>query len=646
MSDPKSKRKVKNKNSSVRSEGARGGFFARIFKKRETPPVYEPPLVPKPYGYQPLEGYFAINKDTLLIADQSRKNYAENFRDMFKRALEHELFIHYNKPGYNNILFEENPSIDPEGYVIECYPDRMKLSAGGAPGFFYAMQSLSQFLRLDTLLSKDVIYCPCMVISDFPKYRYRGFMIDVSRHFFDKTEIKRYIELMSALKFNVFHWHLSDDQGFRFEISNEKYKFINITSSERRGDCVGRPGSQFPYNDKVYKGYYTKDDVKEVVEFAKKRFVTVIPEIDLPGHTQALIAAYPWLGCDESDENGNLKPRPRVGVRVEYGVSEEVLCAGKESTYKFIEDILDEVFEVFDGPYIHIGGDEVLKNHWETCPYCRQKAAEIGGIGLQSYFLNRVAEYCKSNGKRVIGYNDGLNGGADPEIISQFWVEGKEHNESLKSQIRNGGRKFILSSERAFYCDYPYAVTPLKKTYFYKLPADFQSADIKKNMLGIEAPLWTEYVLSRDKADLNLFPRMIAVAEQCWTRQTTDEASIKRKRKRRKYNEARYAGFLNRVKAYEPILDLYRVNYADLKIADPTDKKYLKAERAKWAGSDQYSELKMNKNLAEQRKVIKRNGVLAGKIEENQNREIALDATSYTPIASIKIDLPFDKDMV
>jgi hexosaminidase len=633
--------KVKAKN---KKSGAVGSKAKRrcIFGKKEEPPVYEAALIPKPYGYQPLEGYFAINKDTLLIVDQERKAFAEIFQDMFKRALGHELFIHYNKPGYNNILFEENPEIDIEGYVIECYPDRMKIAAGGAPGFFYAMQSISRILKLDTILYEEAVYCPCMVVSDLPKYRYRGFMIDVSRHFFDKTEIKRYIELMSALKFNVFHWHLSDDQGFRFEI--DKYPFINMTSSERRGDCVGRAASQFPYNDKPYKGYYTKDDIRDVVEYAKQRFVTVIPEIDMPGHVQALLAAYPWLACDETDENGQPRPRERVEVGVEYGVSEEVLCVGKESTFRFMTDILDELFEVFDGPYFHLGGDEVRDTHWKNCPHCTRKAAELGHWGLQSYFLNRIAEYCRAKGKRVIGYNDGIKGDTDSEIISQFWVEGKDFNADLKNQVVNNGRKFIISSEKAFYCDYPYAVTPLKKTYFYGLPKDLD--DIKNNVVGVEALLWTEYILSRDKGDLNLFPRMLAVAEKCWTRESVDETTVKNKKKREKLMNLRYAGFLNRVKDYAPILDCYRVNYADLKIADPTDKNYIKSETAKWLGSDQYSELKMNKNLAEQRKRIKRNSELTEKAAGPDNLEQILNNVANAPIKTIKIDLPFDKDMV
>jgi hexosaminidase len=641
MSDSNSKTKVKSGEAdAVRSEKKR----VRIRGKRAELPVYEAALIPKPYSYQPLEGYFAINRDTLLIVDPNRQALAEIFQGMFKRALGHELFIHYNKSGYNNILFEENPAMDIEGYVIECYPDRMKISAGGAPGFFYAMQSVGQLLKLDTILYEEVVYCPCMVVSDFPKYRYRGFMIDVSRHFFDKTEIKRYIELMSALKFNVFHWHLSDDQGFRFEI--DKYPFINMTASERKSDCVGRISSQFPYNEKTYKGYYTKNDIREVLEYARERFVTVIPEIDMPGHVQALLAAYPWLSCDEIDAEGRVRARERVEVGVEYGVSDEVLCVGKESGFKFMTDILDELFEVFDGPYFHVGGDEVMDNHWKSCPHCQKKAAELGHWGLQSYFLNRIAEYCRAKGKRVIGYNDGIKGDTDPEIISQFWVEGKDFNADLRNQVVNGGRKFILASEKAFYCDYPYARTPLRKTYFYSLPDELNDANVKKNVVGVEASLWTEYILSRDKGDLNLFPRMLAVAEQCWTRLSADESGIKSKGKREKIMDARYAGFLNRVNGYAPILDCYRVNYADLKIADPTDKNYIKSEIAKWTGGDQYSELKMNKNLAEQRKRIKRNNELMEKAGTEQNLEQALNAVSHTPIKTIKIDLPFDKDMV
>ncbi|MDR3293768.1 MAG: beta-N-acetylhexosaminidase [Clostridiales bacterium] len=608
-----------------------------IFRRKEKPQIYEVNLIPKPFGYQPMNGYFVINKDTLLIVDPKRKELALLFQAAFFHSFGHNLFIHYNKPGYNNILFEENKSMDPEGYTIECYPNRMKISAGGTAGFFYALQSVKQILKLDTLLYEEQIVFPCMLLSDVPKYRYRGFMIDVSRHFFDKTEIKRYIDLMASLKFNVFHWHLSDDQGFRMEI--EKYPFINMTSSERKGDRVGKDGSREPIIEKTYKGFYTKEDIREVVEYAANRFVTVIPEIDVPGHVQSLIAAYPWLSCTGE----------RVPVMTDYGVSEHVLCAGKPSTYRFVEDILEEIFGVFPGPYIHIGGDEIVTAHWQSCPHCQKFMLDNGFTDtaqLKNYFLNTVAAFCKSRGKTVIGWNDGIKRGTDADIVSQFWLEGKGYNTELREQITSGNRKVIVSSTRGFYCDYPYAAIPLKNTYFYNLPEELRGVK-PENIWGYEAPLWTEYVLSRDKADLNLFPRMLAVAEQAWTIQTNlEEDKVKCKCKKKKLKKARYLRFLKRVKEFEPILDRFRVNYADLLIADPTNKKFLKAEAKKWSSSDQYSELKLNKNLREQRK---QQDMLQKRAEKNRMEQTLEQAVAYaerSPIQNILIDIPYDKDLI
>ncbi|MDR1939548.1 MAG: beta-N-acetylhexosaminidase [Clostridiales bacterium] len=619
-----------------------------IFKKKSRPPVYEINLIPKPYSYQPLNGYFVINSDTLLIVDPKRKDLAELFQSLFFKAFGHNLFIHYNKPGYNNILFEEKPELDIEGYTIECYPDSMKISAGGAPGFFYAVQSIRQILRLDALLYEEYITFPCMILSDLPKYRYRGFMMDVSRHFFDKTEIKRYIEIMSNLKYNIFHWHLSDDQGFRFEI--KKYPFINMTSSARNRDCVARAFTyskrkpvQNPkpaYVDGVYKGYYTKEDVKEVVEFAKSRFVTVIPEIDVPGHTQALIAAYPWLSCANE----------RVPVMTDYGVSENVLCAGRESTYDFVQNILDELFEVFDGPYIHIGGDEVLTKRWSQCPDC-QKYMQDNGISdyaaLQTHFINRIAAYCQSKGKIVIGWNDGIKADADQKIVSQFWLEDEAHNSELKRQTQNLNRRIIVSSVKGFYADYAYAALPLRQTYFYKLPKELDDEKTAKNIWGYEIPLWTEYVLSREKADMNLFPRALAVAETAWTRlHDLEEDQVKCKRKRKKLALARYNRFVGRVKIHQGFLDCFRVNYADLKLADPKDKRYIKAEKKKWDGFEQYSELKMNKNLNDQRKQLKAHAVAEQKIRAEREHLQRLAAIENSPIQSIRTEMPYDKDLV
>ena len=616
------------------SERNKPGLFAGLFRKK--PPVYELNLIPKPYSYQPAPGYFLINRNTLLIVDPKRQELAEWFRSMFQKAFGHTLYVHYNKPGYNNILFEENAALDIEGYVIECRPDCLKISAGGDPGFFYALQSVRQILKVETLLYEDTIAFPCMVLQDFPKYRYRGFMLDTARHFFDRTDIKRYLEIMSALKFNVFHWHLSDDQGFRFEI--KKHQFVNMTASERNGDRVGRDGSASPYIDKKYKGYYTKEDVREILDYARERYITVVPEIDMPGHVQALLAAYPWLSCVGES----------VPVMTDYGVSRYSLCVGKESTYAFMRDILDEVMDAFDGPYIHLGCDEVVQKAWKDCPHCKKLAEENklpDTASLQTYFLNRMTEHCKSRGRTVVAWNDGLKDGADADVISQYWLDDENHTNSVAAQAA-AGRKVILSPVGSFYCDYPYASLPLSKTFFYQPPLSLSGEEISKNILGIEAPLWTEYVLSRDKADLNCFPRLLAVAEQSWTRRVYPNEEKGCKRKRKKLKLARFNRFLSRVSALEPMLDVFRINYAEQTVAEPKDKKYKKAEIEKWNYSDQYSELRTNKTLKEakkQRLILERR---EEKERMGQALERAVDTAAITPIKNIVIEEAYDKKLI
>lgn len=370
-----------------------------------------------------------------------------------------------------------------EAYELTVCDGTVTVKASGDEGFFYAGKTLDQLkFQYGNML-------PELVIEDNPKYEYRSFMMDCCRHFFTVDEIKAMLDLCAAFKFNKFHWHLSEDQGWRIQI--DKYPQLVEIGSVRHGTSLGKE-----VNDKDYGGYYTKDDIREVVEYAKNLYIEVIPEIDLPGHTSALLAAMPEMVC------GNKK----VEVKKTAGVFEDIICAGEEKNYEIICDILDEVCELFPSEYFHIGGDEAPKKQWKECPKCQAKIKAEGLVNeeeLQGYFVNRISEYLRNKGKKVISWNESLNGGnLNDEGIIQYWLDKDKIYEKYPQH------KLIVSDFFTYYMDYPYEMTPLKKTYSYN--------ENIGNVMGVEAPIWTEYIPDFARMLYLCFPRYIAVAQTAW----------------------------------------------------------------------------------------------------------------------------------
>lgn len=373
-------------------------------------------------------------------------------------------------------------SFAQEGYEISIKKS-IVVKASTDKGFFYADKTLKQiFAQYDDCI-------PCMIIEDEPKYAYRSFMIDSCRHFFPVSAIKTMIELCSDFKFNKFHWHLSEDQGWRIQI--DKYPELTSIGSVRHGTALGKD-----VNGNDYGGYYTKDDVKDIIAYARERYIDVIPEIDLPGHTSALIASVEGLSCCEE----------KVEVKKTAGVFRDVLCIGADKTFEVVYDILDEMCEMFDCEYFHIGGDECPREHWKSCEKCQAliKREGLGGEDeLQQWFTNKVMEYLRKKGKTVIGWNECLKGGKlDKSTVIQFWT--RDNGATEKS-----GHKVIVSDFFAHYADYPYEMTPLKKTYNF-------NTDICDSVIGVESPVWTEYIPDIDKMLYMCFPRYLAVAENAW----------------------------------------------------------------------------------------------------------------------------------
>ena len=375
-------------------------------------------------------------------------------------------------------------TLKKEEYELSVCDGTVTVRAAGDEGFFYAEKTLDQ-LRYqygDTL--------PELLIEDNPKYEYRSFMIDCCRHFFSVDEIKKMIDLCAAFKFNKFHWHLSEDQGWRIQI--DKYPQLTEIGSVRHGTSLGKE-----VNDADYGGYYTKDEIRDVVAYAKSLCIDTIPEIDLPGHTSALLASIPEMVC------GNKK----VEIKKTAGVFQDIICAGKEKNYEIIFDILDEVCELFPYEYFHIGGDEAPKKQWKECPECQAKIKAEGLANeeeLQGYFVNRISEYLRSKGKKVVSWNESVNGGnLNDQATIQFWLDREKRYEKYPHL------DVIVSDFFAYYMDYPYEMTPLKKTYCY-------DEKIAKKVIGVETPVWTEYIPDFKRMLYLCFPRYIAVAQTAW----------------------------------------------------------------------------------------------------------------------------------
>ncbi|MDA8731599.1 family 20 glycosylhydrolase, partial [Flavobacteriaceae bacterium] len=411
-----------------------------------------------------------------------------------------------------------------------------------AKGAFYAVQSLIQLLPLPSDLNSFKILC--LRIKDQPQFKYRGMHLDVGRHFFSVDFIKKYIDLMARLKMNTFHWHLTEDQGWRIEI--KKYPKLQEIAAFRKETLIGHYNDQpHQFDGKPYGGFYTQEQIKEVVAYAKTRQVTIIPEIEMPGHSQAAIAAYPELGCTGE----------QVEVATKWGVFDEVYCP-KESTFKFLEDVIDEVVALFPGKYIHIGGDEAPKTNWKNCEYC-QKLIKKEGLkdehSLQSYFITRMEKYINSKGKQIIGWDEILEGGLAPNATVMSWRGTKGAVQAAKE-----GHDVILTPGSHCYFDHyqsenenePLAIggfLPLEKVYHFNPVPEGLTDKEATHVLGAQGNVWTEYMQTEKQVEYMAFPRTVALSEVLWSSP--------------EYKN--YQDFIHRLEQYQKRLDQLEVNYAN-----------------------------------------------------------------------------------
>ncbi len=382
----------------------------------------------------------------------------------------------------------------PEGYELVISKGKIKITAGGKPGAFYAKQTLRQLVAT----SGDTL--PCLDIRDEPVFAYRGFMLDSVRHMTKLEDIKKLIDAAALLKLNVMHWHLTDDQGWRIEI--ESHPRLAEIGSMRASSDFGKV-----HNGDAYGGYYTKAELNEIVAYCAKRYIEVIPEIEMPGHMVAAIASYPEISC---------RGLP-IAVETRQGIFPDILCVGKDAAFELIFDVLSEVLNIFPSKYIHIGGDEAPKKRWEECPDCQNMMNELGlndEDELQGWFMNRVADFLRENGRTAITWNESLKSGLLNEgILVQMWMDRKK----LSVDFANKGGQIIVSPFYHYYTDYPYSMTPLNKTYRFNPILKGIREDTSINIAGVEAPIWTEHVRDFEHMCYLTYPRFAAVAETGWT---------------------------------------------------------------------------------------------------------------------------------
>jgi len=502
--------------------------------------IIRPSIIPKPLAQKIGNGSFIFNNDVAIVSEPKLLEVSNYFTLYLKENYNFELS---NNNSTKKITFKIDDSINnDEGYELNVSKNNITVKSKHAKGAFYAVQSLLQLLPLPS--SSDTFKIVCVNIKDEPQFKYRGMHLDVGRHFFSIDFIKKYIDLMARLKMNTFHWHLTEDQGWRIEI--KKYPKLQEIAAFRNETLIGHYNDQpHQFDGKPYGGFYTQEQIKEVVAYAKTRQITIIPEIEMPGHSQAAIAAYPELGCSGE----------QVEVATKWGIFDEVYCP-KESTFKFLKDVIDEVVALFPGKYIHIGGDEAPKTNWKNCAHC-QKLVKKEGLkdehGLQSYFIARMEKYINTKGKQIIGWDEILEGGLAPNATVMSW-----RGTSGAVQAAKEGHDVILTPGSHCYFDHyqsenenePLAIggfLPLEKVYHFNPIPEGLTDKEATYVLGAQGNVWTEYMQTKKQVEYMAYPRAVALSEVLWSSP----------------EHKNFSDFINRLEQYQKRLDLLEVNYAN-----------------------------------------------------------------------------------
>ena len=489
-------------------------------------------VIPQPVSvvYSKPAGFFTITPETqFVVHGTGQENSVFFLRDYMKEYYGMNLMLWKDTPLTNtiNLNYERIDHPIPGAYTIEVNKDGIWLNGDNENGVFYAVQTLLQLLPTDKTQPGKI---PYMKITDYPRFEYRGLHLDVGRHFFPIDFVKRYIDYIAYHKMNYFHWHLTEDQGWRIEI--KKYPRLTEVGAYRNGTIIGRyPGKG---NDNIrYGGFYTQEEVKDVVAYAAKRYITVVPEIEMPGHGSAAIAAYPYLSCFPNEKTKiradmiSEASKAATGKLVQetWGVFDDVFCGGNDSVFSFLQDVIDEVIQLFPGKYIHVGGDECPKTHWKRCPKCQKRIKENGlkdEHGLQSYFIQRMEKYINGKGKTLIGWDEILEGGLAPNAVVMSW-RGEQGGITAAKQKH----EVIMTPGNYVYLDHSQtknedsvtigSYTPVQETYGYEPQSKLLTPEQAKYIIGAQGNVWTEYMKNPKKVEYMIFPRVSALSEVLWS---------------------------------------------------------------------------------------------------------------------------------
>lgn len=458
---------------------------------------------------------FIIDRSTTIVypaTNEKMHRTADFLATFIKEMTGTEVRVSDKEKSSNAIILAVDSTMGhPEGYKLQITPEKVLLTGGSEAGVFYGIQTIHKALPI-LKDGKVAAALPAGTVTDFPRFRYRGFMIDVGRHFFPVSYLKQMIDLMALHNINYFHWHLTEDQGWRIEI--KKYPKLTEIGSKRDSTIIDWETKKF--DGKPHSGFYTQDEAREIVRYAADRFIIVVPEIDLPGHTTAALASYPELGCT----GGPYK------VLCSFGVFPDVLCAGNDQTLQFTKDVLYEIMDIFPSEYIHIGGDECPKSRWEKCPKCQAKIKELGIKALpkhskenqlQTYFMSELEKEINAHGRRMLGWDEVLEGGLTPNSTIMSWrgIQGgieaaRQHHDVIMTPIQ----RLYFSNPRI---NKMTGFEWMNRVYnFEPVPAELTDAE-KKFVIGTQGCIWTEWTADSTKMEWQILPRMAALSEIQWT---------------------------------------------------------------------------------------------------------------------------------
>jgi hexosaminidase len=511
-------------------------------------------ILPQPVSLQAGDGSFALRSDTRIVADKASQSTAKMLARWLRPATGFALKVREGEEESDNSislrLDESLSRLGGEGYLLEVTPRRVTIRAPGEAGVFYGAQTVRQLLPpaiFSSTPQQGIEWSmPAVRIEDQPRFRWRGAMLDVSRHFMPKSFVLEFIDLLALHKLNTFHWHLTDDQGWRIEI--EKYPSLTQVGAWRKETRLGHErNSPHGFDKQPHGGFYTQQEIREVVAFARRRHITIVPEIEMPGHAQAAIAAYPELGVTGQ----------KLEVWTRWGVNPNIFNPS-EKTILFLQDVLSDVLKLFPGPFIHVGGDEAIKDEWKASPEVQARIKQLGlkdEHEMQSYFIRRMDTFLAGKGRRLIGWDEILEGGLAPGATVMSW-RGMEGGIAAAK----AGHDVVMSPTTNAYLDYAQSQDPgelpniggnlpLETVYaFEPIPAALTPQEAA-HILGAQANIWTEYIPSPGHVEYMAFPRLIALAEVAWT-------APERKS---------YADFLARLETHEERLQQLGVNFKPAK---------------------------------------------------------------------------------